>query len=38
MRPNLILSLAGLLLLACVGFYATSNATAPAATEEGLAV
>jgi phosphatidylserine/phosphatidylglycerophosphate/cardiolipin synthase-like enzyme len=42
MRPNLVLSLAGLLLLACIGVYATSDgktsATTPAATEEGLAV
>jgi len=38
MRPNLVLPPAGLLLLACIGFYATSNATTPAATDEGLAV
>ena len=42
MRPKLVLPLAGLLLLACIGFYATSDgktpATTPAATEEGLAV
>ncbi len=39
MRPNLVLPLAGLLLLAFVGFYyATSGAAPPAATEDGLAV
>jgi hypothetical protein len=30
MRPNLVLPLAGLLLLACIGFYAASDAKAPA--------
>jgi len=42
MRPKHILPLAGLLLLACIGFYATSDgkapATPPATTDEGLAV
>lgn len=35
MRPNLVLPLAGLLLLACIGFYATSDGKAPAATPSG---
>jgi hypothetical protein len=40
MRPKSIFPLAGLLLLACIGFYATSDAKAPtpAATDDGLAV
>jgi hypothetical protein len=42
MRPKLVLPLASLLLLACIGFCATSDGKAPAATpvatEEGLAV
>jgi len=32
MRPNLMLSLAGLLLLACIGFYAASDGKALATT------
>jgi len=39
MRPNLVLPLAGLLLLACIGFYAASDGkTPPATTDEGLSV
>ena len=38
MRPNLLLPLAGLLLLACIGFYATSDGKTPATTEDGLTV
>jgi len=42
MRLTLMLPLAGLLLLACIGFYAASDgktpATAPVATKEGLAL
>jgi phosphatidylserine/phosphatidylglycerophosphate/cardiolipin synthase-like enzyme len=42
MRPKHVLPLTGLLLLACIGFYATSDgkapAATPAATEDGLAV
>jgi hypothetical protein len=33
MRPNLVLPLAGLLLLACIGFYATSDGKTPAVVE-----
>jgi len=42
MRPNLVLPPAGLLLQACIGFYAASYGKTPAATppatDEGLAV
>ena len=42
MRPKLVLPLVGLLLLACIGFYATSDGKTPAATppatDERLAV
>jgi hypothetical protein len=42
MRPKLVLPLAGLLLLACIGFYAASDgktpATTPPTTDDGLAV
>ena len=38
MRPNLIFPLAGLLLLACIGFYATSDGKTPAAVTAVLIV